>query len=309
MRAALMIGIAGLTVLAGCSSGMTARGSTRHTAACIEQLTLFGPRPAPPKEVTSPIDPTVTSELALFRRPMRSGDQPSGAELGGLALSYYLSKAYTLASFYPAEVRRLGISLNGRHYYAVPAFGRPHNVDSGCRPAALRKALIEQQLRRKTTPVYCLLTSEVGATTPPVPGCVTLAQVQASVGAFDVSDFTGEPGVALVPDGVASVRVIYTDRAPIVVPVQENAILLVPPPAPHDRLTAYLRRLLPTVLGKHGTKAQQIATRDWNSAFGGTYPMRIEWLDSAGDVVRTLSRRDESSLPTSVGDLRAPIEG
>ncbi len=58
------------------------------------------------------------------------------------------------------------------------------------------------------------------------------------------------------------------------------------------------------------TKAQRLtATKKWNKAFGGTYPIRIEWLDSAGGLVRALSPPTaESNSTTSVGNLDAPLE-
>ncbi len=47
-----------------------------------------------------------------------------------------------------------------------------------------------------------------------------------------------------------------------------------------------------------------------NKAFGGNCPIRIEWLDSARRLVRAIGPPTaESNSTTSVGNLRAPIEG
>jgi hypothetical protein len=106
------------------------------------------------------------------------------------------------------------------------------------------------------------------------------------------------------------VRITYRDRVPIVTHVSENAFVLTPPPAPHDQLYAYLRGLMSRVAGQHVTKAQQLtATKKWNKAFGGTYPIKIEWLDSPAGLVRALSPPTaESNSAISVGNLRAPLE-
>jgi hypothetical protein len=51
-------------------------------------------------------------------------------------------------------------------------------------------------------------------------------------------------------------------------------------------------------------------TIEYNNAFTGTYPTRIEWLNSAGGLVRTLNPPTAESISaTSVGNLLAPIEG
>jgi hypothetical protein len=308
--AALLIGLLGLMALAGCSTKSTSVVSTRRATSCLPHaLTLFGPRPIPPKELRTPLEARLISEFALLRRSRLPADDPSRGDLEGLTLSVYLAKTYTLASFYPAYVRVLDVSSHGHRYYVVPAFGRPEALLPGCAPASLRRGMVERQRNRLSEPVYCVIEVGVRARTP-VPGCEAFAQVGESLSAFHVSDLVGDTTVELVPDGVASVRVIYAGRAPIVVPVRENAFLLTPPPAPHDRLTAYLRALLAGFGDKHVTKAQRLtAARRWNAAFAGTYPTRIEWLNGAGAVVRAINRPDESASRTSVGDLRAPVEG
>jgi hypothetical protein len=281
-------------------------------SACIPPAFNFStPRPPLPKELSTALEATILSSFAIFRRPARPSDEPPGLNPAGGGLSRELYKDYELSGYYPTYVRQLTGLPGNRRYFVIPAFGRPEAVPPAhCFPAGERRELVEQEHRRSVEPVYCVI--EVGGNgNAPVPGCEPFAQADESFRAFHVSDFLGqEPTVELVPDGVASVRITYRDRVLIVVRVKEDAFLLTPPPAPHDRLDAYLRGLMSRVAGEHVTKTQQLtATKKWNEAFGGTYPIRIEWLDSTGGLVRALNPPTaESNSATSVGNLRAPLE-
>jgi len=221
-----------------------------------------------------------------------------------------LYRDYELSSFYPAYLRRLSRLPDGRQYFVIPAFGRPETVPPAhCFPAGVRREVVEQQQRRLTEPVYCII--EVGGTKyTPAPGCEPFAQVAGSVGAFHVSDFLGEPTIELVPDGVASVRIVYPSHVQIVASVSENAFLLTPPRPPRSPLEAYLMRLVHKILdGRLSTTERNKITIQYNKAFTGTYPTRIEWLDSAGGLVRAISPPNaQTNSATSVGDLRAPLE-
>jgi hypothetical protein len=223
-----------------------------------------------------------------------------------------LYKDYELSSYHPAYVRQPTGLPGNRRYFVIPAFGRPEATPpSHCFPTGERRELVEQERRRLVEPVFCII--EVGTNrNAPVPGCEPFAQVDESFGAFHVSDFLGgEPTMELVPDGVASVRIIYQGTAPIVAHVSENAFVLTPPPTPNTRLDTGLRRLLRRLFGKRLTKAERLRiTIKYNNAFTGTYPTRIEWLNSAGGLVRALGPPTaESNSATSVGNLRAPLEG
>ncbi|MGH2865274.1 MAG: hypothetical protein ACRDJX_08505 [Solirubrobacteraceae bacterium] len=116
--------------------------------------------------------------------------------------------------------------------------------------------------------------------------------------------------VELVPDGVASVRIAYRGTPPVVVPVSENAFWFTPPP-PAPRVAAELKRLEPDVVATHLSRAQRRRfTLQWEEAVQETEPTKIEWLDNAGGLARTISPPTAaSSSLTSVGNLRAPIEG
>jgi hypothetical protein len=314
MSFVLVVLVAGGVTIAVAGSPSATAPTTKMPSgsACIPPAFNFStPRPPLPKELSTPLEATTLSSFAIFRRPARPSDEPPGLNPAAGGLGRELYKNYELSSYYPDYVRQL-IGLPGnRRYFVIPAFGRPEAVPpADCFPAGERRELVAQEHRRSVEPVYCII--EVGGNgNAPVPGCEPFAQVDESFRAFHVSDFLGrEPTIELVPDGVASVRITYRDRVPIVVRVKEDAFLLTPPPAPHDRLDAYLRGLMSRVAGEHVTKTQQLtATKKWNKAFGGTYPIRIEWLDSTGGLVRALSPPTaESNSATSVGNLDAPLE-
>jgi hypothetical protein len=194
----------------------------------------------------------------------------------------------------------------------IPAFGRPEAIPPAhCFPTGKRHELVKQKHRRLIEPVYCII-EMVGNGNASVPGCEPFAQVNESFRAFHVSDFLGgEPTIELVPDGVASVRIAYRATAPIVAHVSENAFVLIPPPTPHTQLDTRLRGLLHRLFDKHLTRAQQLRiTIEYDRAYRGTYPIGIEWLNSTGGLMRALSLPTaESSSATSVGNLRAPLEG
>jgi hypothetical protein len=314
MSFVLVVLVAGGVTIAVAGSGSAPGPTTKVSvrSSCIPPaLTLFGSRPPLPKELSTPLEATILSSFAIFRRPARPSDEPPGLNLAAGGLRRELYKDYELSSYYPAYVRQPTGLTGSRRYFVVPAFARSEAVaPAHCFPAVERRELVEQDHRRSVEPVYCII--EVGGNkNAPVPGCESFAQTNASFRAFHVSDFLGqEPTVELVPDGVASVRTTYRDRVPIVVRVKEDAFLLTPPPAPHDRLDAYLRGLMSKVVGEHVTKTQQLtATKKWNKAFGGTYPIKIEWLDNAGGLVRALNPPTaESNSATSVGNLDAPLE-
>ena len=312
---------AGAVLGAGCggsssvSAGSAARSASimqvGRSASCLAAAFLFTARPTP-KELSTPLQATVLASFAVFRRPELPSEEasPLSGAAGGLARE--LHKDYELSAFYPAYVRQFSVLAGDRGFLVVPGFGRPQAVPAAhCLPAARRRVLLEQERRRVVEPVYCILAVGGGARAP-LPGCESFAEVGESSRAFHVSDFLGgEPTLELIPDGVSLVRVSYRDAAPMVVPVKENAFLLTPPPAPRDRLDAYLRGLLPRIAGEHVTKAQRVAaTAEWNAAFPGTYPARVEWLDGVRRVVRTISAPTaKSAAAISVGDLRAPVEG
>jgi hypothetical protein len=261
------------------------------------------------------MDEAIRARFAIFRRSA----VPAGRRLGR-----ELSRDFTLASYYPAYVRR----VSGR-YYVLPAFGRREAIPvPGCASVRARRELAAQQRHRAVEPVYCVIAAGHHGSTPL--GCAPFAAVDDDVPIFQSGGSSGQPIVALVPDGVASVRISYRARAPIVVPVEDNALVFAPPP-PTARVMADEKRLgrLRTAGGycsrgrAHGTwrchvtrltKAQELqrkqAVAEYDAALAAADPTTVEWLDRSGRPVRTLEPPTAARIAaTSVGDLRAPIGG
>jgi hypothetical protein len=311
------IAAGGVTIVAAGSGSATAPITKMPGgSACIPPAFNFSiPRPPLPKELSTPLEATIRSSFAIFRRPALPSDAPPGLNPAAGGLSRELYKEYELSSYYPAYVRQLTRLPDGQRYFVIPAFGRPEAVPPAhCFPAGERRELVEQEHRRLIEPVNCIIENGAKGNAPvpvPVPGCEPFAQVNESFQAFHVSDFLGrEPTIELVPDGVASVRITYRATAPITAHVSGNAFVLTPPPTPDSRLDTELRRLGRRLFDKRFTKAQRLRiTLEYNNAFTGTYPTRIEWLNGTGGLVRALSPpAAESNSATSVGNLRAPLE-
>ena len=177
-----------------------------------------------------------------------------------------------------------------------------------CLPSEARRRLIEQERRRLVEPVDCIVgvgDSESANTF----GCEPFAASDEAGRVFQ-PDLYKQPILELAPDGVASVRINYRETPPVVVPVSENAFSFTPP-SPTPRVEAELKRLEPSLVAKHQTTAQRRRfLSDWDRTVRETEPTKIEWLDTAGGLVRTISApAARGNSVTSVGNLRAPIEG
>jgi hypothetical protein len=305
----VLLCLLGVMLSAGCSGGTTPAANT-ESPSCIQALVrsrLLGRRPAPPKELSAPLQASIVASFDVFRRSALPIDEPP-IEAGSLGRE--LVKDYELSSYYPAYVRQLERRPNGARYFVVPAFGRYETTPSSCGPAALHRRLVEQQRRRLTEPVYCIIETGGSKNASP-PGCEPFAAVDESFPVFrSVGTFSPEPTVGLVPDGVASLRIAYRETDPILVRVSNNAFVFTPPPA-SARLTVELRHLQSELEGTHVSSAQRTnITLRWNKALAEAQPIRIEWLNSAGGLVRTISAPTSIRISaTSVGNLRAPIEG
>jgi hypothetical protein len=299
------VAVAGLALAVGCSANSAAMA--RRSASCVPpSLRLFAPRPPAPKELASSLEPGLIAAFGVLRRGAQPSDEPPQASG---ALAQELRKDYELAAYFPALVRRLVRLPSGREYFVIPAFARPEAVaPTYCSSASTHRQLVAEQQRRKTDPVACFI--ELGEPrTAPAPGCEPFLEVNQQLRAFGVSDFVRTPDIEMVPDGVASVRVSYRDVAPFSVPVSENAFYLVPPPTPHNSVSALMKRLLPGIPSSN-TARRDRSTAQWNRTFVYTLPTKIEWLDQGGGLVRVVPPPTRASIAaTSLGQLLAPIEG
>jgi len=324
-----VLGVLCVILLAGCFAGTAAGSGTPRLVSCLPPaLRLFGPRPAPPQSLTTPLDATILAQFELFRRPALPSDTPPTRGLAGGKLARELSQDYTLASYYPAYVRQLTVQSGGRRYYVVPAFGRREALPpAGCVSAGARRELVAQQQRRSVEPVYCII--EVGGQVDQPVGCKPFAAIDQYAEIFQSGAFGGESIVDLVPDSVASVRISYRARALIVMSVSDNAILFTPP-SPSPRLTADQNLLSRLQVGGYcyrrspharwqctytrRTKAQRLqytkTMTDYRQVVAASDPTKIEWLAATGGLISTINPPTACSIAaTSVGDLRAPIEG
>jgi hypothetical protein len=309
---ALIAGLGLILTACGSSAGTATASVTRLSSSCIPPaFRLFGARPAPAKELSTPLEATILSSFAIFRRSALPSDALSGLKPDGDGIDRELSKVYELSGYDPSYVRQLTRLPDGRRYFVIPAYGRSEAVlPAHCLPAGERerRVLVEEQHRRLVEPVECII--EVGGSEnePPL-GCEPFAAIDEAGRVFQPHLYK-ELMVELVPDGVASVRIAYRETPPIVVSVSENAFWFTPPPAT-PRVAAELKRLEPEVVATHLTRAQRRRfTLQWDEAVHETEPTKIEWLDNAGGLVRAISPPTAaSSSVNSVGNLRAPIEG
>jgi hypothetical protein len=311
----LVASITGLGLIltaCGSSAGTATSSATRLSSSCIPSaFNFFGPRRPLPKALSTPLAPTILSSFAIFRRPPLPSDEPAELNLAARGLSRELYKAYELSSYYPAYVRRLTRLPAGRRYFVIPAYGRTeavvpaHCLADGERA---RRALVEEQHRRLVEPVDCII--EIGGSVNALPQeCEPFAAIDEGDRVFQSDALTKEPTVELVPDGVSSVRIAYRETPKITVPVSENAFMF-KPPLPTARVAAELKRLEPRILATRHTTAQRRVTLQWDKTVDETDPTRIEWLDNAGGLIRTINPPTAaSSSVTSVGNLKAPLEG
>jgi hypothetical protein len=193
----------------------------------------------------------------------------------------------------------------------IPAYGRSqpvppaHCLAGGARE---RRALVEGQRRLPNEPVDCVVVVGGGSSAPPQ-GCESFAAIDEGGRVLEANALTREPIIELAPDGVASVRIIYRERPAITERVSENAYMLTPPPTT-TRVAAALRRLQPAILAVHPTVLQHRDVLHWDEIVHESAPTKLEWLDSAGRVIRVINAAAAGKgAATSIGDLRAPIGG
>ncbi|MGO9322407.1 MAG: hypothetical protein ACLQBY_16620 [Solirubrobacteraceae bacterium] len=314
---ALFVGLClAFAACGGSSTGTAAGGVARLSSSCIPpEFRIFGAQSALhgplPKQLSTPLSAAILSRFAIFRRPALSSDELSGLSSGGGGLDRELAGVYELSRYYPAYVRRLARLPDGRRYFVIPAYGRSeavlpaHCLVGGARE---RHELIAGQRRLLTEPVDCIV--EVGDTDKAPPqGCESFAAISEGGRVFQGHALTGESIVELAPDGVASVRIVYRKAPAITIPVSEDAFLFTPPP-PTPRVAAALRRLRPAFLTTPLTAAQRRRVLQWDEIVHESDPTKLEWLDSAGSVIRVISAPAAGrGAATSIGDLRAPIGG
>ncbi|HTU78053.1 MAG TPA: hypothetical protein VMF09_04765 [Solirubrobacteraceae bacterium] len=250
----------------------------------------------PPKELAGPLEASVLADFAIFRRAAQPSDAPPALNPAASDLDVQLS------SYYPSYVRRLVELPDGARYFVIPAFERPERVPAAhCLPRSLRSKrskLLAEQRRRASTLVYCIVRTGGTSIDGGLPECEPFAEVGSATRVFQ-SALLGEPIVALVPDEVASVRVVYETGAPVLAGVDENGFSFSAPAGLIERIEAQAyatsARGHRKLRHEHLTKAQKHHAEEALLArvlrvILQAEPIRVEWLGAGGAVVRSIAR-------------------
>jgi hypothetical protein len=277
----LALGLASTTQAAaakshGCSGGGLLGSSTESS----------------PVELPGGLEAPVLAGYGLFRRAQRAADMlppvnPAGFELEG-----------ELSGYYASEIRQVAALPDGRRFFVIPGLPRVFNPPPlRCFPKSLRKRIeksVEEERKRQTEPRYCVI--EVGARRGLSSSeCAAFADVARARGIFRLSFYRPSTTAMLVPDGVATVRIVGPGKRRTTIPVSENAFLYA---TPHDLVREQgrlLRRLLSRKSPKRPTKAQRrqlyrLIDRTFRTITLRTEPSKVEWLGPGGALVKSISR-------------------
>ncbi len=253
-----------------------------------------------PVELPGSLEAPVLGAFGVFRRPQQPSDQlppvnPAGAELEG-----------ELSGYYSSEIRQVASLPDGRRFFVIPGLPRAFKAPPlGCFPKSVRKRLakiFEEERKRQTEPRYCVI--ETGPRRGVASSeCAAFADVASSQLIFSLSFLGSTTSAVLVPDGVASVRIVGPGTRRVQIPVSENAYLYTPPRGLVVAQVRMLRRLFKQT-PKHPTKAQRKSLyrrieRVVHTIALKTEPSKVEWLGPGGVLVRSISR------PPLAGGARA----
>jgi hypothetical protein len=258
-----------------------------------------------PQTISAPLPAAITARYAVFRRASRPEDRPPGTP--GI-FARELGEIYQLASYYSSGVRSVSVGRASRRYLVVPAFARQAGLPpANCISSQRLRKLQEQQARRATEPVYCIV--EVRARRiRPVSSCTPFVAIEEGGEVFGEVSTRGRQIIELVPDSVALVRIVRSAGV-MAVRTSENTFRFTPPPLPRGT-RRQLQKLGRQIATPNLPNAQrERATNEYNRRLAESAPKQIEWFNAAGQRIRVISASDVASGPHSVGDLRAPIQG
>ena len=251
-----------------------------------------------PDELEGSLEAPVLAQYGIFRRAQTSSDLLPPINPAAEAIGRRLS------GYYPSEIRQIAALPNGARYYLVP--GLPHVPKVGrpeCVPKEVLK-LIEKERAKATEPDYCVVATGVGS---PLASseCNSFGEVATENQVFGL--FGEGPAALLLPDGVASVRIVGPGSRTETIAASEDAYVYTPPATLEKEEEALFRKLFKPPTSKHSTKAQQRRTaqralRVFAEIVARTRPSRIEWLGPTGLLVKTIKRPADvgSSLVTSI---------
>jgi hypothetical protein len=250
-----------------------------------------------PVVLSGALDPAILSRFAVLRRDAVPADQlpplnPLGSQLES-----------QLASYYPGYIRQLPPLPDASRVFLIPGFTRSFLPPLKCVPRRLRKQVLEQH-KLENRPAYCI--GEIGVDRRPFARttCLPFADIETG-GALAVSASSTTPVIDLVPDGVATVRLIYRHGATIAAAAHENAFVFTPPQGPIKRARGLLRRLFRRLSREEREYANRAKRRRIEKLFiqalARTFdrlpPQQVQWLDGGGHVLRSFTpHQDRNSL-------------
>jgi hypothetical protein len=256
---------------------------------------IFGPGSREPMPLSGAPDPAILSRFAVLRRAAGPADQlpplnPFGSQLD-----------FQLASYYPGYIRQLAQLPDAGRIFLLLGFRRSFLPPLKCVPPRLRKRVLEQR-KLESQLAYCV--GEIGVSHRPFvsTSCLSFADIETG-GALAASALSTAPVVDLVPDGVATVRLSYRNGATIAGAVHENTLIFTPPQGPikrAKRLLHGLERKLSREEGEYGNKAkrrrlEQMFIRALARTYDRLPPRQVQWLDSAGHVLRSFAPHQGAS--------------
>jgi hypothetical protein len=274
-------------------------GAKTHRAHRPRPRCFIPPNPAVPTAEGAALDPSVTGAFAILRRPAGPADalpplNPLKEDLG-----------YQLRSYFPAYIRQLVTDAEGEHYFLVMGFPRVIALPpAACLPRDVRRhlsKLVAKQRMREKQLMFCI--DDVGPKRPEYGGgrCHPLAAVQS--GENLIESATSHSDVTdLVPDGVATVRLLYHDGNVLTAPVNGNEFTFTPPQRPIKQAAHRLRRIIRTFSGSHLSERQRERAlrrfiRLLEQMTKQLSPETVQWLSAGGQPIRSFHPRAEGSGP------------
>jgi hypothetical protein len=238
-------------------------------------------------------EPVALSRFGVLRRAAGPADQLPPLSRIGFEVDSELS------SYYPGYIRQLIQLPNGSRYFVIPGFKRVlHLPPAQCLPKQLR------HLRQpQPEPVYCVAGIDVDVRQGADVSCQTLAEIE--TGSDLAKPLTSSSfQVDLVPDGVATVRLVYRGGTVITAPVSENAFTFTPPRAMIRRAKATFKHFERTfelerrhthkrLTQRERRRRSRAAIKLLERVFDELPPKQVQWLNAGGQVVRSFTpRRD-----------------
>ena len=297
-----------LVVIACIGAALPATAHARSKNPCFALLSE--PSSPGPVAETSPLDPAVTSMFAVLRRPAGPEDQ--------IPLFNPLSEAIgdQLRSYLPAYIRQLTRDSEGDRYFLIVGFEQSGPIPPAkCLPPDIRRhyaQFVAEAHRRETQPVYCI--EDIGSHHSGYveSGCQPFASVQSGARLISTDESTSDV-IELVPDGVATVRLIYLRGSVVTAPVSANTLSFTPPQRPITEAQRRLRPLRKEIAKQfrahHQTAFSQLVRRFTKLAaeiVRRLRPQTVEWIGAGGQVVRSFRPKAEGLVGTS-GRALVPI--